>query len=183
MTPSARAAAALIASFGLAAAAPALAQEARPGTYAGLVFSQISYDQNGADSANLTNLGGLVGYVFSPHWALESRLGFGLGDDRIAVGSTPVDVDLNYYWSALVKGIVPLAPRFGIYGLAGVTIGNFHASSPAVFVSKWEADFSYGAGVEVGFLPTASLTADWQRLFEGSGYKLDAVSVALNFRF
>lgn len=175
--------AAAAAAIATAASLPAQAQEARPGSYAGLIFSEIGYSQSGADAARLTNFGALLGRVFSPHWAAEARLGFGMNDDRITVGSTPVDVDLNYYVSGLLKGILPLAPRFGVYGLAGLTVGNFRASSPALFVNKWETDFSYGAGVEVGFLPTASLTAEWQRLFEGSGYHLDAVSVALNFRF
>jgi len=171
------------AALSLAAAAPVLAQEARPGPYAGLIFSQLSYDQSGASSASFTNLGGVVGQVLGPHWALEGRLGLGVDGDRITVGGTPVDVELDYYLSGLVKGILPLAPRFGIYGLAGVTIGKFQGNSPALYVEKWESDFSYGAGVEIGFLPTASLTAEWQRLFEGSGYKLDTLSVGLNFRF
>jgi opacity protein-like surface antigen len=167
----------------LAAVVPALAQEARPGPYGGVIFSAITYDQSGANSATLTNFGGLLGQVLSPHWAAEARVGFGVGDDHINVGSTPAEVDLQYYVSGLLKGILPLAPRFGIYGVAGLTIGKFRASSPSLFVDKWESDFSYGAGVEIGFLPTASLTAEWQRLLEGSGYKLDAASVALNFKF
>lgn len=174
---------AAVAALASAAAAPAQAQEARPGSYGGLIFSELTYSQSGADTARLTNFGGLLGYVFDPHWSIETRLGFGLNDDRIMVGATPVDVDLDYYWSALLKGIVPLAPRFGVYGLAGFTIGKFRASTPALFVNKWETDFSYGAGVEIGLQPATSLTAEWQRLFQGSGYHLDAVSVALNFRF
>jgi opacity protein-like surface antigen len=166
----------------LAVAVPALAQEARPGPYGGLIYSSITYDQSGATSASLANFAGLIGQVINPHWAVEGRLGFTLYDDPIMVGSTPVDVGLNYA-SGLLKGILPLAPRFGLYGVAGISIGHFRASSPALYVHKWETDFSYGAGVEIGFLPTKSLTVEWQRLFEGSGYKVDATSVALNFRF
>ena len=167
----------------LVAAVAGHAQEARTGPYGGVVFSQLRYDQSGADTASLSNLGGTLGLVMSPHWALEARMGFGLDDDRINVGPAQVDVELDYYLSALAKGILPLAPRFAVYGLAGFTIGKFRAGNPALVVDKWESDFTYGAGVELGFLPSASLTLEWQRMFDRSGYNLDAASIGVNFRF
>jgi opacity protein-like surface antigen len=167
----------------LATFAPARAQEARPGPYGGIIFSQISYDQSGASSASLTNFGGVLGTVINPHFAVEARAGLGLNDDQINVGPATVSVDLNSYFSGYLKGILPLAPRFGIYGLAGFTIGNFKGTGGALYLNKWESDFSYGAGVEVGLAPSMSLGVEWLRMFEGSGYKLDAVSVGLNFRF
>lgn len=173
---------AAIASLLVLGAAPALAQEARPGPYAGLMFSQIGYDQSGA-SAQLTNLGVTLGQVLSPHFAVEARMGFGMDEDQITVASVPLDFELDYYFSGLLTGILPLAPRFAVYGLAGFTIGKFRASSPALFLDKWEADFSYGAGAEFGFLPSTSLSAEWQRMFEGPDHEVDAFSVALNFRF
>lgn len=167
----------------LAATGPGHAQEARTGPYGGVVFSQLRYDQSGADAASLTNLGGLLGMVLSPHWAIEARMGFGLDDDRINVGPVQADVELDYYLSALAKGILPLAPRFAVYGLAGFTIGKFRAGNASLVIDKWESDFSYGAGAEFGFLPAASLTLEWQRMFDRSGYNLDAASIGVNFRF
>jgi opacity protein-like surface antigen len=174
---------AAVAALFLVAATAVRAQEARPGPYGGILFSQLSYEQSGASSASLTNLGGVLGQVLSPHFALEGRFGLGLNDDRINVGAVAVDVDLDYYVSGLLKGILPLAPRFGIYAVAGFTIGKFSASNGAAYLNKWESDFSYGAGAEFGFAQSMSLALEWQRMFEGSGYNLDAVSVALNFRF
>ena len=176
-------AAAAFAALSLVSLAPAQAQEARLGHYGGILFSQISYDQSGASSASLTNFGGVLGTVLSPHFAVEARAGLGLNDDQINVGGTTATVDLSSYFSGFVKGILPLAPRFGIYGLAGFTIGKFAGDTGAVFLNKWASDFSYGAGVEVGLAPTMSLGVEWLRMFEGSGYNLDAVSVGLNFRF
>jgi opacity protein-like surface antigen len=167
----------------LAAVAPAGAQEARPGPYGGFNFSQISYDQSGASSASLTGIGGVLGTVLSPHFAVEARAGIGLNDDQINIGPTTVMVDLNSYFSGYLKGILPLAPRFGVYGLAGFTIAKFTGNNGALYLTKWESDFSYGAGVEFGLTPTTSLGLELLRMFEGSGYNLDAVSVGLNFRF
>jgi opacity protein-like surface antigen len=174
---------AALSALALVAAAPVRAQEARSGPYAGLNFSQLDYKQSGAASASLTSIGGVLGTVMNPHFALEARVGLGLDDDQITVGASPANVKLESYVSGLLKGILPLAPRFGIYGVAGATIGKFAASSSAVYVNKWESDFTYGAGAEFGFAPTMSLGIEWLRMFEGSGYDLDAVSVALNFRF
>lgn len=174
---------AAVAAVCLVASAPARAQEARPGPYGGIIFSQLGYDQSGASSAHLTNLGGVLGQVISPHFAIEGRFGLGVDDDRIEVGTVPVNIDLDYYVSGFLKGILPLAPRFGLYGLAGLTIGKFSASRDTTYLNKWESDFSYGAGVEFGLAPTLSLGVEWLRLFEGSGYNLDAVSILLNFRF
>jgi outer membrane immunogenic protein len=174
---------AALCALALAAAAPARAQEARPGPYGGISFSQFGYKQSGSASASFTGIGGALGTVLSPHFAIEARAGLGLDDDEITVGASPATVGLDSYFSGLLKGILPLAPRFGIYGVAGGTIGKFAASSSGLYVSKWESDFTYGAGAEIGFAPDMSLGLEWLRMFEGSGYRLDAASVAFNFRF
>jgi opacity protein-like surface antigen len=174
---------AALCALALVAAAPARAQEARPGPYGGLLFSQLGYSQSGSASASLTSIAGALGTVLNPHFAIEVRAGLGLDDDQINVGASPVTVELDAYVSGLLKGILPLAPRFGIYGLAGGTIAKFAASSNGLYVEKWEADFTYGAGAEFGFAPNMSLGLEWLRLLEGSGYRLDAASVAFNFRF
>jgi opacity protein-like surface antigen len=171
------------AALSLAAVTPAHAQQARPGPYGGINFSQIGYDQSGASAASLTSFGGVLGTVLGPHFAVEVRAGIGLNDDQITVGPTTAMFDLNSYFGGYLKGILPLAPRFGIYGLAGATIGKFTGNSGATYLTRWESDFSYGAGVEFGLAPTTSLGIEWLRMFEGSGYNLDAVSVGLNFRF
>lgn len=174
---------AALCALALVAAAPARAQEARPGPYGSISFSQFSYKQSGSASASLTGIGGALGTVVNPHFAIEARAGLGLDEDQITVGGSPADVGLDAYFSGLLKGILPLAPRFGLYGLAGLTIGKFSASRDTTYLNKWESDFSYGAGVEFGLAPTLSLGVEWLRLFEGSGYNLDAVSILLNFRF
>ena len=167
----------------LAAALPAHAQEARPGAYVGVIGSALTYKQSGASSASLTSLGVLGGQVLGPHWAVEGRLAAGIDEDTINVGSATVPVDVGFSLSGLVKGILPLGPRFGIYGLAGISLADFGGPNAAVTASTSEAGFSYGAGVEIGFLPTVSLTLEWMRMLARSDFNLDAASLALNFRF
>ena len=174
---------AALCALALVAATPARAQEARPGPYGSISVSQFSYKQSGSASASLTGIGGALGIVLNPHFAIEARAGLGLDDDQIAVGASQATVELDGYFTGLLKGILPLAPRFGIYGVAGGTIGKFAASSNGLYVNKWESDFTYGAGAEIGFAPNMSLGLEWLRMFEGSGYRLDAASVAFNIRF
>jgi opacity protein-like surface antigen len=174
---------AALCALALFAAAPARAQDARPGAYGGIILSQLDYKQSGSASARLTGIAGALGTVLNPHFAIEVRAGLGLDDDQIYVCANPATVELDAYFSGLLKGILPLAPRFGIYGLAGATIGKFAASSNGLYVDKWESDFTYGAGAEIGFAPNMSLGLEWLRMLEGSGYRLDAASLAFNFRF
>lgn len=167
----------------LAAALPSHAQEARPGPYVGVIASQLTYKQSGASSASVTSLGVVGGRVMNTHWAFEGRLTTGTDEDNINIGSTPALVDIGFTMSGLAKGIVPLGPRFGFYGLAGITLADFRGNNPAVLASTSEVGFSYGGGVEIGFLPTASLTLEWLRLLDRSSFSLDAASLAVNFRF
>jgi opacity protein-like surface antigen len=167
----------------LGAAAPACAQEARQGAYVGVIASALTYKQSGADSASLTSLGVLGGQVLSPHWAVEGRLSYGIDEDSINVGATSVPVEVGFLMSGLVKGILPLGPRFGLYGLGGVSLADFRGGNATVLASTSEAGLSYGGGVEIGFLPTVSLTLEWLRLFDRADFTLDAASLAFNFRF
>lgn len=167
----------------LAMSIPAQAQEARLGPYVGVVASALTYKQQGASSASLTSLGVVGGRVMNPHWALEGRLTYGIGDDTISIGGTPTQVELGFSMMGLAKGIVPLGPRFGIYGLAGFSFTDFRGGGAAVQASTSEVGISYGGGVEIGFLPTASLTLEWLRMLDRSSFSLDAATLGLNFRF
>jgi opacity protein-like surface antigen len=167
----------------LLAAAPAHAQQGLKGYYGGINFSQVSYEESGASTAHPTTLGLVFGRPVNPNLAIEGRFGIRASDDRINVGAVPVDVEVQYYAGGYAKGILPLAPVFSLYGLAGVTTAKVTASVGSLFVNGWETDFSYGLGAELAIGTTSSVTLEWLRMLDGSGYDLDTVSVGLNFRF
>jgi len=165
----------------IAGIAPAHAQQSQSGMYAGVNFSAVSYEESSRGTANLTAIGIKLGKEINRNFAIEGRLGTGISDDNLGGGVN--DVSLDYYLGAYAKGILPLSPRIGLYGLAGVTYGKLSASGGNLRLSSADADFSYGFGMDFGIGATTALNVEWMRMFEGSGYNLDAVSVGLNFRF
>jgi hypothetical protein len=174
---------ATFAACSIAAFAPVHAQsQSGPSQmYAGVNFSSISYEESSRGTANLTAIGIKLGREFNPNFAVEGRFGTGLSDDNL--GSGVNDVSVEYYLGAYAKGILPLSPRIGLYGLAGVTYGKLSASGASLRLSSADADFSYGFGMDFGIGATTALNVEWMRMFEGSGYNLDAVSIGLNFKF
>ena len=175
---------ATFAACSIAAVAPAHAQQSQSalsGMYAGANFSAVSYEESSRGTANLTAIGIKLGREINPNFAVEGRFGTGISDDNLGGGVTDVSVD--YYLGAYAKGILPLSPRIGLYGLAGVTYGKLSASGGNLRLSSADADFSYGFGMDFGIGATTALNVEWMRMFEGSGYNLDAVSVGVNFRF
>ncbi len=175
---------ATFAASSLVALAPAQAQQGQavPGSmYVGVALSQVSYEEEGRGTAKPTMIGVTLGKVINQNFAVEGRFGTGLTDDDVPNGARDVSVD--FFLGAYAKGILPLSPRIGLYGIAGVTYGDLSAGSGSLRFSSSDADFSYGIGADFVIGATTSINVEWARLFASSDYKLDALSVGLNFRF
>lgn len=176
-----------IASFTALAAfavVPAQAQQSAPAAgsmYFGVNLSQASYEESGRGTAKPTMIGAKLGKVVNQNFAIEGRFGTGLTDDNLSGGAQDVAVDL--YLGGYAKGMLPITPRFAIYGIAGVTYGDLSAGSGGLRFSDSDADFSYGFGLDYQIGATTSINLEWARLFESADYKLDALSIGLNFAF
>jgi hypothetical protein len=169
----------------LLAVAPAQAQQGAPAagsTYFGVSLSQVSYEESGRGTAKPTVIGLKLGKVVNQNFALEGRFATGLTDDSVG-GGGPQDVSVDFFLGGYAKGILPLSPRFSLYGIAGVTYGDLSAGSGNLRFSGSDADFSYGIGVDYLIGATTSINFEWARLFDSSDYKLDALTVGLHFRF
>jgi opacity protein-like surface antigen len=169
----------------LLAVAPAQAQQgssAAGSTYFGVSLSQVSYEETGRGTAKPTTIGIALGKVVNQNFALEGRFATGLTDDSVG-GGGPQDVSVDFLLGAYAKGILPISPRFSLYGIAGVTYGDLSAGSGNLRFSGSDADFSYGIGVDYLIGATTSINFEWARLFDSSDYKLDALTVGLHFRF
>ena len=169
----------------LLAVAPAQAQQGDPvagATYFGVSLSQASYEETGRGTANPTTIGISLGKYVNKNFALEGRFATGLTDDNVG-GGGPQGVTVDYFLGAYAKGILPISPRFSVYGIAGVTYGDLSADSGGLRFSGADADFSYGVGVDYMIGGTTSINFEWARLFDAADYKLDALTVGLHFRF
>ena len=175
-------AAVAVSAFALSPAQAQQSQSAAGTMYFGVSLSQASYEESGRGTAKPVVIGLSLGKVVNENFALEGRFGTGLTDDSVG-GGGPQDVGVDFFLGGYAKGILPLTPRFRLYGIAGVTYGDLSAGSGSLRFSDSDADFSYGVGLDYAIGATTSITAEWARLFNSSDYKLDALSVGLNFRF
>jgi hypothetical protein len=165
--------------------APAHAQQGQAAagtTYFGVNLSQASYEESGRGTAKPVFIGASLGKVINQNFAVEGRFGTGITDDDVG-GSGPRGVEVDFFLGGYAKGILPITPRVAVYGLAGVTYGDLSAGSGGLRFSSSDADFSYGIGADFVIGATTSINVEWARLFASSDYKLDALSVGLNFRF
>ena len=157
-------------------------QSAAGATYFGVNLSQASYEESGRGTAKPTVISATLGKVVNQNFAVEGRFGTGLTDDDLGGGATR-DVGVDFFLGAYAKGILPITPRFAVYGLAGVTYGDLSASSGGLRFSDSDADFSYGFGLDYQIGATTAINFEWARLFDGPDYKLDALSLGVSFRF
>ncbi|MDH5221637.1 MAG: porin family protein [Betaproteobacteria bacterium] len=153
-------------------AGAAMAQQQR--TYFGGNIVWADYSASGGPSANPTMLSGRFGSEFNRYFAAEGRLGLGIDDD------TGVDVD--HFFGVYARGILPLADIFSIYGLIGLTAGKVSTSRPGGG-SGSDTDVSFGFGADLAISRNLAINFEWAKLFEGSGYEVEATSLGLVYRY
>lgn len=158
----------------LACAGAATAQQER--SYIGGNIVWTDYSASGFPSSNPTVLAGRFGREFSRHFAVEGRLGLGIDDDA--------GVDLDHFFGIYARGILPLADIFSIYGLVGFTAGKVSGTRPGGgSFSDSDTDVSYGFGADLSIGRGLAINFEWAKLFEGSGYEVEATSVGIVYRY
>lgn len=138
----------------------------QPSPYIGgdVLFWELDPEERG--NFDSTGLRLRAGVAFNDYFALEGHLGTGGSDGN---------VELDYLAGAYAKGILPIAPEFRLYGLAGFTEVDADVDD--------ESGFSYGAGAEFDVTHNLAVGADYMRYLDESNYTFDAASVGVTFRF
>ena len=156
---------------------------AEEGLYAGVNLTQVAYKEDGLPTFNPIAVAFKLGKQFNKNFALEGRLGIGVSDDEVTVSGLPVSVEVDNYFGLYGKGIYPASDAVSVYGLLGFTRGELTAKAGGFSVSDSDSDLSFGLGVDFVVSPIASLNLEWARLLKGDGYKLNGISLGVNFRF
>lgn len=157
--------------------------QAQQNLYGGVTLSMINYEEEGLPSVSPTTVGIKFGSKFHPNLAAEVRLGIGASSDSLTIQGIPIDIEVDNYVGAYLKGLVPLSPVVSVYGLIGYTRGELTASAFGNSISESESDVSFGLGIEVDVASNVSLAVEWARLFDGPEYTVNAITGALNFKF
>lgn len=146
--------------------------------YVGVNWIRATYDESGFETVNPTALAVRVGAEVNPNLAIEGRLGVGLAEDTVS----GIDLEIDNFYGAYVRGLLPLG-TVTPYGLLGWTKGKATASAGSVSVSESDSDLSYAVGVDAWLSKTVALNAEIGRLLKGDGYKIDALSFGIVFKF
>lgn len=127
------------------------------------------------DSIGLRLLGGAQ---FNDYFAVEGHVGGGGSDTK-----HDIETKLEYVVGAYAKGILPVANRFRLFGLAGFTEVRADFSSDSFSGDEREGGFSYGAGAEFDMAPNVSVGADYMRYLDKSDQTFNAASIGVRYRF
>jgi hypothetical protein len=185
----------IAAMLGLASVTAVTAANASPpneqGFYLGALASRVNYKESDVNNVSLTALALQGGWQFNHYFAVEARLGKGVGsasvNSRTPTGGQPAvlaNLKLSNYFSLLVRGSWPVSDQFNLYGLLGETQGKLEAQTPYVTASTSDTKPTYAVGAE--YRPGAARAGvglEYGRLFSGGGYDVDAVSLVYRYRF
>ena len=152
------------------------------GFYMGASAGSLMYKEDGVPTLSPTIVQFRIGQQFSPFVAIEGRIGTGISNDE----SHGAKLNAEAMYGGYIKGIIPVAPEFSIYGLAGVGGAQLHRNYPDFHSS--DASLSFGVGGEFNLGGGASLNAEWVRLTSGTNdgiydYTADQLTFGVNWRF
>jgi outer membrane immunogenic protein len=166
--------------LGLSTFAAAHAQWA---PYAGINASRLIYKKDGFPTAEPTVLALRLGNQFNRYFAIEARLGAGISDSTIYRNGIPLTLTVDHLYGVYAKGIIPVTSWFAPYGMVGATHASLTTSTGVFKSSVSGGDFSYGLGADFAVSRKISLNLEAARLSTGRGYKVDAVSLGIAYKF
>lgn len=155
--------------------------QASENLYFGANYAHLTYKEDGFEDLNPGALVFRFGAELSPNFALEGRVAGGIGNDKVA--GTTTTLELDHYYGAYGKAMLPVTDNFSLYGLLGVTRGKTTAKNQYVSYSQTDSDLSYGLGADIALDRRLSLNLEVAHLYEGDFYKVSAVSAGLSFKF
>jgi opacity protein-like surface antigen len=146
--------------------------------YYGANVTFLDYSEDGlTDEPSLTALYGRVGTSFNENFSAEARIGFGLTDDTVLVLGNDVDVDLNNFFGAYLKGGAQVTEMFYPYAVIGYTRGEVEASVLGFSVSESESDLSFGLGADFTVSDAMTLNLEYMNYYDKDGVELSGFSV------
>ncbi len=149
--------------------------------YAGLSFGQLRYSEEGLNTITPATATIVVGAGLSPNLAIEGRLGGGLSSAQ----ANNYGIEVHSLFAGYLKGSVPLAPGFSLYGLGGVANVDLQRDFGRAYAN--DTGLSYGLGMDFDLASNARLSLEWTHLATGDnlgyGYDVSQASISMAWRF
>ncbi|MFT3905049.1 MAG: porin family protein [Steroidobacteraceae bacterium] len=154
--------------------------------YIGASVGELIYSEPGLETLYPSAFNFRLGVPLSRYLAIEGRVGTGFSDTRTYVDGDPVDVGIDSMYAGYLKGSLPLAPQFSLYGLAGAAHTNLEVKSDGQSSHFQESSFSFGVGGDYWLNRDMALNVEWVRTmrdgFDDDGYTGDLLTVGLNWQ-
>ncbi|HEY0823471.1 MAG TPA: porin family protein [Ramlibacter sp.] len=152
--------------------------QTRAPLYGELGYSFLEFKADGGFSANPQALRGIIGYEFHPNVAAEGMLAFGTSDDS----DQGVNVKLRNAFGAFVK------PKYNfgaaeVFARVGFARVKVREESVLGSFSDSDTDFAWGLGANYNFNPRMYVGADWMRLNDSDGAKIQGWTINFGYRF
>jgi opacity protein-like surface antigen len=128
--------------------------------------------------ANPQALRGIIGYNFHPYFAAEGMLQFGTSSDD----DQGVDVKVQHGYGIFAKPKYDFG-NIEVFGRLGFARTKVKVSALGLSDSDSASDFAWGLGANYSFNPKMYVGADWMRLRDKDGVKVDGLTVNFGYRF
>lgn len=147
------------------------------------LYGEIGYSFNtvkaeGGFDANPQALRGIIGYNFHPYFAAEGMLAFGTSSDS----DQGVDVKVRHAYGIFAKPKYDFG-NIEVFGRLGWARTKVRGEVGGVTGDDSASDIAYGLGVNYSFNPKMYVGADWMRLRDKDGVKVDGLTISLGYRF
>lgn len=151
--------------------------------YLGGSFAAIEYSESGLDDADLTSIYGRAGAKLNDYLSAEIRAGVGVGDDSVGFLGVDVNVELENFFGAYVRGGIPTGSIAYPYIIAGYTRGEVEASALGFSESESESDISYGVGLDLNMNEQITLNIEYINYLDKNETEVSGFSVGVVWLF
>lgn len=162
-----------------------LAQADTPAVYLGGNLAALKYTEAGLhDDATFKSIFGRIGLQITANFSGELRAGMGLRDESVAVLGTDVDLELDHFYGAYLRGGFQASDEVSPYVIIGYTEGELTGSAPgANSATVSESDMSLGFGVDFLVDNSVTVNIEYMRYLDKEGFDVSGPAFGISSSF
>jgi opacity protein-like surface antigen len=160
-------------------------QAGTPTVYYGGNLAALKYTEAELhDDATIKSFYGRIGLQLNSNFSGELRAGMGLRDEAIDVFGTDVDLELDHFYGAYLRGGFQASDEVSPYVIIGYTKGELTGSAPgAESATVSESDMSLGFGVDFLVDNLVTVNIEYMRYLDKDGFDVSGPSLGISSSF
>lgn len=160
--------------IGIAAIAVSLSSGAMSELYGSASYGLLE-TEFGTTDFDTPTLNLAFGNTFNPNFALEGRVGFGVGDDS----ANGLEVEIEDYLAIYAKPMLPVSDVISLYGLLGIADTSVETNVG----DDSDDDISYGVGLNAKLQNGIELFGEYVSLYDDSNVEVSGFNLGASMRF